>query len=110
MDTLKNKRYLNYGYISRYSGVPYYYDTIRERDIMGIGKDLSKDTPSFTYEVKRGDTLDSIALKYYNNPTYWWIIAMFNDIQDSLISELRDSYPILQIPNLGALIFVKEKR
>jgi hypothetical protein len=110
MDTLKTKRFLNFGYIARGSGVTIYYDTLKERDITGIGKDLSKDTPYFTYEVKDRDTLDSIALKYYNNPTFWWIIAMFNDIQDAFIDNLKARYPILQIPNIATLVFVKEKR
>jgi hypothetical protein len=110
MDTLKNKRYLDYGYIARGSGVPYYYDTLRDKTIMGIGKDIRKDTPYFTYEVKARDTLDSIALKHYNNPTYWWIIAMFNNIQDAFIDNLKEKYPILQIPNIASIIFEIEKR
>lgn len=110
MDTLKNKRFLNFGYIARGSGVPIYYDTLKERDIVGIGKDLDKTTPYFTHEVKERETLDSLALKYYNNPTYWWIIAMFNDIQDSLIDNLKAKYTILQIPNIATLSFIKEKR
>lgn len=110
MDTLKNKRYLDFGYIARGAGVPYYYDTIKERTIMGIGKDIRKDTPYFTYEIKDNDTLDSIALKFYNNPTYWWIIAMFNNIQDALIDNLKEKYTILQIPNIASIVFEKEKR
>jgi hypothetical protein len=110
MDTLKNKRFINFGYTARYSGVPIYYDTIRERDIVGIGKDLNKKTPYLTHTVKERETLDSLALKYYNNPTYWWIIAMFNDIQDALIDNLKDRYPVIQIPNIAALVFEREKR
>jgi hypothetical protein len=110
MDTLKNKRYLDYGYIARGSGVPYYYDTLKEKTIMGIGKDIKTDTPHFTHEVKDRETLDSLALKYYNNPTYWWIIAMFNNIQDAFIDNLKAQYPILQIPNIASIIFIKEKR
>ena len=110
MNTLRTKKYLNFGYIARGSGVPYYYDTIKDRNIMGIGKDLKKDIPYFTHETKRGETLDYLALKYYNNPTYWWIIAMFNDIQDAFIENLKERYPVLQIPNIATLAFVKEKR
>jgi hypothetical protein len=110
MDTLKNKKYLDFGYIARGAGVPYYYDTLEERYITGIGKDIRTDTPYFTHEVKDRDTLDSLALKYYNNPTYWWIIAMFNNIQDAFIDNLKAQYPLLQIPNIASVVFEKEKR
>lgn len=109
MNTLKNKRYINFGYLSRQTGVPIYYDTLGQREFFGIGSDLNKETPSFTHKVKPEDTLDSLALKYYNNPTYWWVIANFNDIQDAFI-KLTDKYTILQIPNISALMFEKNKR
>ena len=32
--------------------------------------------------VKPGDTLDNLALYYYNNPTYYWIISDYNNILD----------------------------
>lgn len=110
MDTLKNKRYLKYGYLCRYTGTPFYYDTVNERECAGIAQDVSKDAPSFTHIVKRGESLDSLALKYYNNPTYWWVIAAFNNIQDALIENLEKAYPVLQIPNIGSVTFEREKR
>lgn len=110
MDTLKNKRYMQYGYLCRYTGTPFYYDTLKEKESAGIAQDVSKDAPSFTHKVKVGENLDSLALKYYNNPTYWWVIASFNGIQDAFIDNLQDEYPILQIPNIGAITFEKEKR
>lgn len=110
MDTLKNKRYLQYGYLCRLTGTAIYYDTLKEREITGIGLDLQPDIPHFTHIVKERETLDFLALKYYNNPTYWWIIAMFNNIQDAFIDDLKAKYPILQIPNIGAVTFQKEKR
>lgn len=110
MDTLKNKRYLQYGYLCRYTGTPFYYDTIQGRECAGLAKDISKDAPYFTHKTKAGETLDSLALKYYNNPTYWWIIASFNNIHDALIDDLKAKYPVLQIPNVGAITFEKERR
>lgn len=110
MDTLKNKKYLQYGYLCRYTGTPFYYDTIQERESAGIAQDISKDAPSFTHITKRGESLDALALKYYNNPTYWWIIAMFNNIQDAFIDNLKAQYPLLQIPNIASVVFEKEKR
>ena len=72
MDTLKNKIYANYDYICRYTNVPYYYDTLSNREIYGIGTNIKTDTEFVTHEVRSNDTLHSLALKYYNNPTFWW--------------------------------------
>jgi nucleoid-associated protein YgaU len=110
MDTLKNKKYFKYGYLCRYTGTPFFYDTLKERESPGIAQSVSLDAPSFTHKVKPGENLDSLALKYYNNPTYWWVIASFNGIQDAFIDALYKEYPILQIPNIGAITFEKEKR
>ena len=110
MDTLKNKRYLKYGYTCRQNGTAVYYDTLTGKECYGIIRDLNKTTASFTHIVQERETLDSLALKYYNNPTYWWVIAMFNNIQDALVSNLKEEYPVLQIPNIAAIIFEKEKR
>jgi hypothetical protein len=35
---------------------------------------------------------------------------MFNNIQDAFIDNLKAQYPILQIPNIASIIFIKEKR
>ena len=80
MDTLKNKNYESYDYLSRYTQVPYYFDTLKQREIYGIGSNLSKDSPYVSHKVTQEDTLHSLSLQYYNNPTYWWVIAYFNDI------------------------------
>jgi len=108
MDILKNKRYNQFDYISRYSNVPYYFNSLDNRDIYGIGKNLSKKTAYVVHKVTKTDTLDAIALKYYNNPTYWWLIAYFNDIQDAFCN-LFDHYPILNIPSIASIEF-KELR
>lgn len=34
------------------------------------------------HTVKHGDRLDKLSFKYYNTPTYWWVIAKANDIVD----------------------------
>lgn len=104
MDTLKNKNYESYDYLSRYTAVPYYFDTIRQREIYGIGSNLRKDTPYVSHKLDQEDTLHNLALRYYNNPTYWWVIAYFNDIQDSFIS-LIDHYSIIKIPNIAGITF-----
>ena len=104
MDTLKNKNYEKFDYLSRYTNTPYYYDTLYNKNIYGIGTNLRTDTEFLTHVVKSNDTLNSLALKYYNNPTFWWIIAAFNDIQDSF-KPLRDKFETIKIPNISNIEF-----
>ena len=104
MNTLKSKLYANFDYLSRYTNVPYYYDTLSGREIYGIGTNLKTSAEFVTHEVKSNDTLNSLALKYYNNPTFWWIIAYFNDIQDAF-KPLRVKYKTLKIPNISNIEF-----
>lgn len=104
MEKLTNKRAYTFEYNSRYSGVPYYYDTERHRDIFAIGKQISFDTPYVTHVVKASDTLDKLALHYYSNPSYWWAIAYFNKINDPFI-DLAISYKTLKIPTITSIIF-----
>jgi len=70
MDTLKNKKYERFDYNSRYTGIPYYYDTLTDREVFGIGSNLLKNNTFYSHPLADGDTLDSLALKYYNNPTF----------------------------------------
>lgn len=34
----------------------------------------------------QSDRLDLLASKYYGNPTYWWIIAVANNLNDASLS------------------------
>ena len=104
MDTLKDKRYNNFEYLSRYTNIPYYYDTIGDNEIFGIGTNLKNNTEFVTHKIKSNDTLDSLALKYYNNPTFWWVIAYFNDIQDPF-KPLRLRYETIKIPSISSIEF-----
>jgi hypothetical protein len=104
MDTLKNKTYADFNYLSRYSATPYYYDTLQNREVYGIGTNLKTNTEFLTHKIKSNDTLNSLALKYYNNPTFWWIIACFNDIQDPF-KPLRDKYETIRIPSISSIEF-----
>lgn len=104
MDTLKNKNFETFDYLSRYTSIPYYFDTLSQREIYGIGTNLKKDTPYVSHKIKIGDTLNSLALKYYNNPTFWWVIAYYNDIQDSFI-DLTKKYTVIKIPNIASIEF-----
>ncbi len=104
MDDLKDKRYASFDYTSRYTGVPYYYNKRDNREIFGLSKNLLKNTNWVAHKVKPTDTLDSLALSYYNNPTYWWVIAYFNDIQDAFI-KLSDKFSIIKIPPINSIEF-----
>jgi hypothetical protein len=104
MDTLTNKSYAGFDYISRYSEVPYYYDTLSNREIFGIGTNLKTTAEFVTHKVVGNDTLNSLALKYYNNPTFWWVIAYFNNIQDAF-KPLIYKYDTLKIPNISSIEF-----
>lgn len=109
MDTLKNKKYVSADYISRYVNVPIYYDSLEDKEVYGIGTSLRTDTEFVTHKVKANDTLNSLALKYYNNPTFWWVIAYFNNIQDAF-KPLRDKYTTLKIPNISSIEFGRTNR
>lgn len=104
MDTLKNKMYADFNYLSRYTNTPYYYDTLSNRQIFGTWTNLKTNAEFVTHKIKSNDTLHSLALKYYNNPTFWWIIAAFNDIQDSF-KPLRHKYTTIKIPNISSIEF-----
>lgn len=83
MSQLTDKAYKSYDRVSRYSIFPYYYNRIDDKYIYGLTSQLKKDNVSFvTHVVQLEDTLDTLSLYYYNNPTYFWIIADFNNIQD----------------------------
>lgn len=104
MDTLKNKNYASFDYISRYTNTPYYFDTIENKEIFGIGTNLKTNAEFITHKLRSNDTLDSLALKYYNNPTYWWVIAYYNDIQDPF-KPLKNKYKTLRIPSISNVEF-----
>ena len=104
MDTLKNKRYQDFDYTSRYTGIPYYYDTVTKQDVYGVIKPMLKNNAWVAHKVTQEDSLDSLALKYYNNPTYWWIIAFFNNITDPFI-RLKDKFNIIKIPSISSIEF-----
>jgi hypothetical protein len=104
MESLKDKKYASFDYISRYASVPYYYHTIDNKEIFGLGKNMYKNITWVAHSVISTDTLDKLALTYYNNPTYWWIIAYFNDIQDPFI-RLKDYFDILKIPSITNVAF-----
>jgi nucleoid-associated protein YgaU len=104
MEKLTTKKVISLDYITRYNGVATYYDTERGREICGVGRAMRLDTPYVSHVVQPYDTLDSLALRYYNNPTYWWAIAYFNKINDPFIL-LSSKFSVLKIPSLASITF-----
>lgn len=103
MDYLKNKFYKNYNQISRYNTAPCYYHILDNKYLVGFSKRLKDTTPYVIHVVKREDTFDSLALYYYNNPTYFWVICDFNRINDPFY-ELEEGQRI-KIPSFSMLEF-----
>lgn len=103
MDVLKNKQYKDYNTLSRYSVVPFYYNTLDNKYEYGTTYHLDNSTQYTLHTVKYRETYDTLALKYYRNPTYYWAICDFNRIQDPF------SHPKvgtkLKIPTLSKLEF-----
>jgi len=103
MDVLTNKAYKTHSKISRYTPFPYYYHTIDNKYVYGKTAYL-KDTTIYTaHTVKQGDTFDSLALDYYNNPTLYWIICSFNRIQDPFQNLKVGS--VIKIPAIANIEF-----
>lgn len=104
MKILTDKQYKQYDRVSRYSVFPFYYNKMDSKFIYGITAHLdTEDMKCVAHKVKEGDTLDSLALYYYNNPTYFWVIADFNRIQDPY-EELQVG-DILKIPTFSNIAF-----
>ena len=46
-------------------------------------KDIVHDVHTENYQVKDGDTLDTIAFDVYGDVQFWWVVAVLNDIHDA---------------------------
>jgi hypothetical protein len=102
-NVLTNKQYKDYKKVSRYSSTPYYYSTVDRRFFYGTSTNLKSDIPHRIHKVEEEDTLDTLALHYYNNPTYFWIIADFNKIRDPF--EKLEVGSHIKIPTFSSLEF-----
>lgn len=105
MDVLKNPVKKSYEALSRYATVKYYYNTADEKFIYGVTENLNPNTPCIRHVLTLSDTLDSLALKYYGRPDYYWIIADFNQIQDPFEKLLTIDRSYLNIPSLSSITY-----
>ena len=103
MKVLVDKQYKNYSYFSRYSSFPFYYNVNDGKYTYGITSQLSKDVTYVIYKAKKFDTWDSIALFYYNSPTYYWVLTDFNDVQDPF-TQIQEGQEI-KVPTLNSIVF-----
>lgn len=99
MNILKEKTAKTSNYFSRYNGLFYYYNELDGKYQLSTKSWLKYNNDYITHSVEEGDTWDKLALKYYNNPTYYWIICDYNKIIDPFIEPEKDD--ILLIPKLG---------
>ena len=103
MRDLINKSYKDYSYTSRYVQTPYYYHRQDDKYVMGITHYLDDSTVYKLHTVKQGDTFDTLALYYYNNPTLYWIICSFNRITNPYQKLTVGQH--LKIPSISNLKF-----
>lgn len=108
MRKLINKSYKQYDYTSRYSPFPIYYNVNDNKYVSGVTAYLDDSTIYTLHVVEPSDTFDTLALRYYNNPTLYWIICSFNHIQNPF-TELTVGQKI-KIPVLSNIIFDGEGR
>lgn len=103
MEVLSNKAYKSSNYFSRYNGLAYYYNNNDDKYQLVTRhwlKDLGNTANITVYTVREKDSYDSIALMFYNNPTYYWIICDYNRIIDPLKTPIPGT--VLYIPALNA--------
>lgn len=103
MEILTDKQYLQYDYISRYQEYPTYYHSYDKKYCNGITGYINKKSNYQKYIIQEDDTLDSLALKFYKNPSLYWIIADFNNIIDAF--SLLQPGATLYIPSLQSIQF-----
>lgn len=66
---------------------------------------LNDNIPFVNHKIESGDTLDNIALYYYGNPTYYWMIADFNGILDPFMPLVVGT--TIKIPTFQQITFLE---
>lgn len=103
MNVLSNKTAKTSKYYSRYNGLFYFYNHLDDKYQLETRhwlKEFSDASRETRYVVKEGDTYDTIALEYYNNPTYYWVICDYNRITDPFTPPVEGE--VLLLPSLDA--------
>lgn len=103
MDVLTNKTAKTSNYYSRYNGLFYYYNHLDNKYQLETRhwlKELVDESKIQSYVTKDGDTYDSIALEFYNNPTLYWVVCDYNRVRDPFIPPEEGT--TLYLPSLNA--------
>jgi nucleoid-associated protein YgaU len=108
MEVLSYGQYKEYKKPSRYSIFPYYYNRIDNKYVYGITAHLEDPQVFVTHVVKENDTWDSLALYYYNNPTYYWVLMDANKCNDPFIEPKLGTK--LKIPTFSNIQFDLQDR
>lgn len=103
MNILSNETYKQHSNLSRYTLVPIFYNKLDKKYQPGFPMGLKRDLLSIQHKVVAGDTLDSMSLYYYGNPTYYWIIADYNNILDPFLPLTVGE--ILYVPTFSTIEF-----
>lgn len=102
MEVLSNKTAKTSEYFSRYNGLYYYFNDLDNKYQLQTGswlKQIATVNGTQVYKVQKGDTWDKIALKFYKNPTYYWILCDYNRVIDPFVEpKVGDE---IEIPTLG---------
>ncbi len=101
MNILTDKQYKVYNRLSRYSLFPIYYNTLDDKYESSTTAYLDDSTEYLLHKVQQNDNYDTIALQYYNNPTYYWIICSFNHIQDPFVPPVPGTY--VKVPVMSSI-------
>lgn len=103
MNNYINKSYRSFEKLSRYESFPYYFDTESQKYVYGRTAFLDQSTAFTIHVTGPDDTFDSLALFYYGNPTYYWIIADFNRVLDCYTT-LPENINVM-IPSISSIRF-----
>ena len=106
--SISSKLYKDYSYTSRYSSFPYFYNKSDDKYFYGLTSYLDDTTYYTLHTVERKETPDSLALKYYGNPTLYWIICSFNHIQNPYV--VFSQGQVIKIPSISNIKYDKTGR
>lgn len=107
MRNIKNREKKSFDYLSRYSSFSFNYHIKDKKYFYELTSQLDDSTTQVLVTVNDATTLDSLALKYYGRPDYWWIIADFNRIRDPFL-KLSDTFTKIKIPSISVINYLGE--
>lgn len=95
---MPKSNYPNTSFINLFNSIVYDKDVISNYsldiwDAYVIRPELKIDLANFEiYNVKAGDTWVELSDKYYNDQRLWWVIPLFNEIENPFIIKQQDIF------------------